>query len=67
VLADLIKRDCRDKNRTVAPLIAAQDAFFIDSSYMNAEEVLSLALSYLKGDIASDGQAAEHKPATMAL
>jgi len=67
VLADLIKRDCRDKNRTVAPLIAAQDAFFIDSSYMNAEEVLSLALSHLKGDIASDGQAAEHKPATMAL
>ena len=48
VLSDLIKRDCRDKNRTVAPLIAADDAFFIDSSIKNAEEVLELALSRLR-------------------
>ena len=48
VLSDLIKRDCRDKNRTVAPLIAADDAFFIDSSTKNAEEVLELVLSCLK-------------------
>lgn len=48
VLSDLIKRDCRDKNRTVAPLIAADDAFFIDSSTKNAEEVLELALSCLQ-------------------
>lgn len=47
VLSDIIKRDCRDKNRTVAPLIAADDAFFIDSSNMNAEEVLILALKVL--------------------
>ena len=50
VLSDLIKRDCRDKNRTVAPLIAADDAFFIDSSDKNAEEVLELALSRLRDD-----------------
>jgi cytidylate kinase len=49
VLADIIKRDCRDKNRTVAPLIAADDAFFIDSSEKNAEEVLALCLHYLDG------------------
>lgn len=48
VLSDLIKRDCRDKNRTVAPLIAADDAFFIDSSTKNAEEVLEFALSCLQ-------------------
>ena len=47
VLSDIIKRDCRDKNRTVAPLIAADDAFFIDSSNMNAEEVLHTALQVL--------------------
>jgi len=47
VLADLIKRDCRDKNRTVAPLIAADDAFLIDSSQKNAEEVLAIALSHV--------------------
>ena len=49
VLADIIKRDCRDKNRTVAPLIAAEDAFFIDSSDKNAEEVLVICLDYLDG------------------
>ena len=48
VLSDLIKRDCRDKNRTVAPLIAAEDAFFIDSSAKNAEEVFEFALSCLR-------------------
>ena len=48
VLSDLIKRDCRDKNRTVAPLIAADDAFFVDSSTKNAEEVLELVLSFLQ-------------------
>lgn len=47
VLADIIKRDCRDKNRTVAPLIAAEDAFFIDSSDKSAQEVLTLALEHL--------------------
>ncbi|MGB1625255.1 MAG: (d)CMP kinase [Candidatus Puniceispirillaceae bacterium] len=50
VLADIIKRDCRDKNRTVAPLIAAEDAFFIDSSDKNAEEVLAICLDYLDGE-----------------
>ena len=49
VLADIIKRDCRDKNRTVAPLIASEDAFFIDSSDKNAEEVLAVCLDYLDG------------------
>ena len=44
VLSDLIKRDCRDKNRTVAPLIAAKDAFFVDSSTKNAEEVFRVCV-----------------------
>ena len=66
VLSDLIKRDCRDKNRTVAPLIAAQDAFFIDSSHMNAQEVLTLALDHLADGIPPKGNGAD-KPATMAL
>ena len=47
VLADLIERDARDKNRTAAPLIAAKDAIFIDTSQKNAEEVLQLTLSYI--------------------
>ena len=50
VLSDIIQRDCRDKNRTVAPLIAADDAFFIDSSDKNADEVLAICLDYLDGE-----------------
>ena len=48
VLADLIERDGRDKNRTTAPLTAAKDAFFIDSSALSAQEVLHMALSYIE-------------------
>lgn len=51
VLADLIDRDGRDKNRTTAPLMAAKDAFFIDSSALSAQEVLHEALSYIEGRI----------------
>ena len=51
VLSDIIQRDCRDKNRTVAPLIAADDAFFIDSSDKNADEVLVICLDYLDGSM----------------
>ena len=43
MLSDLIKRDCRDKNRTVAPLIAADDAFFM-TLHKEREEVLELLI-----------------------
>ena len=48
VLADLIERDARDKNRTTAPMIAAKDAIFIDTSQRNAEEVLQQTLSFIE-------------------
>ncbi len=48
VLADIIKRDCRDKNRTIAPMSAAPDAFIIDSSDKNADEVFHIAMDYLE-------------------
>jgi len=47
VLADLINRDNRDKNRTIAPLTAANDAFLIDSSALSAQEVLQIALDHI--------------------
>lgn len=48
VLADLVERDARDKNRTTAPMIAAKDAIFIDTSQRNAEEVLQQTLSFIE-------------------
>ena len=48
VFDDLKIRDKRDKNRKISPLIITNDAFLIDSSNRNAEEVLQEAVNYLK-------------------
>lgn len=38
--ADIIKRDEQDMNREIAPLMPADDALFIDASYMTIDEVV---------------------------
>ena len=48
ILADLIERDARDKARDTAPLTIAQDAHVIDTSQLNAQEVLEQALNLVK-------------------
>lgn len=48
ILADLIERDARDKNRASAPLCAADDAHIIDTSELTAQEVLKLAQDLVK-------------------
>lgn len=40
VLKELKERDERDKNRAVAPLVPAQDAFLIDTSESSLEQVV---------------------------
>jgi cytidylate kinase len=47
VLADMKTRDDRDRTRSVAPLKAADDSITIDTSNMDAAEVLALALSHI--------------------
>tara|TARA_A100001011_G_scaffold277361_1_gene287037 strand:+ start:234 stop:905 length:672 start_codon:yes stop_codon:yes gene_type:complete len=49
ILEDLNKRDRRDSTRKIAPLKRLSDAFFIDSSALNADEVLQIALNYING------------------
>lgn len=46
VLEDMRARDARDSAREAAPLKAASDAVTIDSSDLNADEMLELALEY---------------------
>ncbi|MDF3047835.1 MAG: cytidylate kinase [Candidatus Midichloriaceae bacterium] len=45
VLRDLRERDVRDAERKVAPSHAASDAIVIDTSYLDANSVLELAIS----------------------
>ncbi len=47
VLTDMQERDSRDRFRSVAPLRPADDAISIDTSSMDADDVLALALSYI--------------------
>ena len=47
VLRDLRVRDARDRGRAAAPLAPAEDAFVIDSSTMDADEVFRQALALI--------------------
>ena len=48
ILADMKIRDYRDRTRLVAPLRAAEDAINIDTSNIDADALVVLALSYFK-------------------
>jgi cytidylate kinase len=47
ILAQIVKRDHDDSTRALAPLQAAPDAVCIDSSRMNAQEVVNFILDQL--------------------
>ncbi len=48
VLQDILKRDEQDSNRAIAPLKCADDAIVIDSTHLNAQEVLDLMLQTIE-------------------
>ena len=48
VLADILKRDERDRNRTVAPLIAAPDAHTLDNSHLDIEAGVRAAIAIVE-------------------
>ena len=48
VLADTVRRDERDKSRTVAPLVAAPDAHLLDTTHMNADEAVKAAIGIVQ-------------------
>ena len=47
VLTDMQERDTRDRSRSAAPLRPAEDAIHIDTSSMDADDVMALALSHI--------------------
>jgi cytidylate kinase len=48
VLQDMQERDARDSSRNVAPLAPAKDAFFLDTSEMDADAVFGVALAHIQ-------------------
>ncbi|WP_392560414.1 (d)CMP kinase [Orbus mooreae] len=51
ILQEISERDNRDRNRTVAPLRPAPDAFVIDSTNLTIDEVFNQALSLINDRI----------------
>ena len=45
VLADIVRRDERDKNRAAAPLMAAKDAIVLDTTTLDVEATFKAALA----------------------
>lgn len=51
ILAEIKERDCRDRNRAVAPLVPAKDALLLDSTHLSIDEVIAEALAYINQTI----------------
>lgn len=47
VLQEMRERDARDRSRSVAPLVPADDAFILDTSEMDADAAYAAALNYI--------------------
>lgn len=54
VLEDLQKRDDRDSSRAVAPMMQAEDAIHIDTTDMDAHEVLQKVLAIIRNSRNAD-------------
>ena len=48
ILMAMISRDEKDINREISPLVRTEDSYFIDSSHVDASEVLEMAIKYIK-------------------
>ena len=53
ILANIVARDKRDMERTVAPLKPADDAYIIDSSDLSIDEVFALMTTYVDQRLAN--------------
>ena len=56
VLADIIKRDEQDRNRDVAPAIAASDAIHFDNSYEGFDEAVNALMAVIRDALAAQGK-----------
>lgn len=48
VLHDMTERDTRDRNRRVAPLVPAEDAYLLDTTRLDADAAFAAALEFIK-------------------
>ena len=51
LIKNMVERDKIDKSRYVAPMVAAKDAHIIDTTAINADELLSIATNIIEGNL----------------
>jgi cytidylate kinase len=51
LLSEITERDERDRNRSVAPLVPADDALLIDSTGMSIDDVLAKVVQHAANSI----------------
>ena len=56
ILADILRRDERDRNRAVAPLIAAADAHLLDTTHLDIDAAFRAAVSIVEAARADRGR-----------
>lgn len=56
VLADMLRRDEQDRNRDVAPAVAAPDAIHFDNSYEGFDEAVAALLAVIREGLAKKGK-----------
>ena len=54
VLRDMEARDARDRSRSVAPLVPAEDALVVDTSALDADAVFQQVLAYFSARMMSE-------------
>lgn len=54
ILAEIRRRDSRDRERAVAPLRKAEDALLLDTTKLDIEAAFEVALDMFKGHLAAD-------------
>jgi cytidylate kinase len=52
VLQDLEQRDARDRERRTAPLVAAPDAFVLDTTHLDADAAFAAAVTHVEARLA---------------
>ena len=57
VLADIVKRDERDRNRAAAPLKQAQDAHLLDTTHLDIDAAIRAAIDIVEATRAGRGRA----------
>ena len=49
IMKDISRRDEVDKSRLISPLVPAKDAFIIDTSMIDANELMSIVVNIIEG------------------